>query len=492
MGAPHVAGAWALMKQQDPGATVATILAALQNTGAIIDDQRSSGVVTGMRRIKVDNALGPQLTAATFTLPSGGETLLAGTPTHVSWNTNYAPLLRYDMESGGGSWATSHGAGSLDWVLDTGNPHSGSYAWFASDPAAISDQYLTASIGPLTVPVNGQLSFRHSYITELDHDGGVVEISTDGLTWEDLGPLMTLKGYDTTIATGFGSPIGGRAAFSGNSGGYIETLADLSSYTGQAVHIRFRMTSDSAVSSLGWYVDDVALLESTASQVSYDLAHTENCTSNTSWTPIGTSAAGASNFAWTVPPTVGADHCLRIEGKAPGYINSPQVISAPFSVDLDSDGDRLSDTLETTVLGTNPNNVDSDNDGLVDGSGGVVPLAALPAGIDIDSDGFVDGEQDLGTDPTKSDSDGDGISDGDEIRLYGIDPTLSNLGDIGPRGSPDNVVSLGDLVVLTRLVTGVIQPTAPELILGDINSDAQLNSADILLLQQSILNDTPP
>jgi hypothetical protein len=99
---------------------------------------------------------------------------------------------------------------------------------------------------------------------------------------------------------------------------------------------------------------------------------------------------------------------------------------------------------------------------------------------------------DLGTDPADADSDDDGITDGDEVSLFGIDPTVSNVGDVGPRGSPDNLVNLGDLVVLIRLVMDVIQPTALESVLGDINSDGQLNVSDMLLLQQAILNGTSP
>ena len=137
--------------------------------------------------------------------------------------------------------------------------------------------------------------------------------------------------------------------------------------------------------------------------------------------------------------------------------------------DPDSDGDGLSDTLEIVSFGTDPNSVDTDSDGLADGAGGVVPLTALPSGVDIDGDGFVDGEQD-----------------------YGTNPTVSNVGDIGPRGRPDNLVNISDLLVLTRLVTGIIQPTTLESILGDINSDGQLNAGDLLLFQRSILNVVAP
>ncbi len=135
---------------------------------------------------------------------------------------------------------------------------------------------------------------------------------------------------------------------------------------------------------------------------------------------------------------------------------------------VDTDGDGLPDALEI-INGTNPNSVDSDGDGLVDGAGGVVDVNDYPGGIDIDGDSFVDGELDLGT-----------------------DPAVSNLGDVAPRNSPDNLIDLGDLLVLTRLVTGAILPSDLEKILGDINGDTQLNTPDILLLQKAVLNGTTP
>jgi hypothetical protein len=159
---------------------------------------------------------------------------------------------------------------------------------------------------------------------------------------------------------------------------------------------------------------------------------------------------------------------------------------------VDTDGDGLSDLVESTVLGTNPNDVDTDKDGLVDGNDGVVPLVTLPGGVDVNGDGFVDGEQALGTDPNNSDTDGDGVSDGDEVGVYGIDPTLSNAGDVGPRNNPDNQINVADIVVLSRLVLGEIQATAVELILADINRDGPINAADLLLLQTSIRIGTAP
>jgi subtilisin family serine protease len=57
MATPHAAGAWAVLKQQSPVANVGTVLAVLRDTGASVDDNRSDGTVTDMRRINVGLAL---------------------------------------------------------------------------------------------------------------------------------------------------------------------------------------------------------------------------------------------------------------------------------------------------------------------------------------------------------------------------------------------------------------------------------------------------
>ena len=60
MATPHVAGAWAVLKQADPGADVATILSALQTTGDPVAG-RCVGTPT-QRRIQIDLALGTRRT----------------------------------------------------------------------------------------------------------------------------------------------------------------------------------------------------------------------------------------------------------------------------------------------------------------------------------------------------------------------------------------------------------------------------------------------
>ncbi|NJN95732.1 MAG: S8 family serine peptidase [Anaerolineales bacterium] len=57
MAAPHVAGAWAVLKQQQPDASVTEILSILQQTGVSVNDDRPFGAVTELRRIHLGQAI---------------------------------------------------------------------------------------------------------------------------------------------------------------------------------------------------------------------------------------------------------------------------------------------------------------------------------------------------------------------------------------------------------------------------------------------------
>ena len=61
MAAPHVAGAWALLKEQNPSALVDFILNHLKQTGVTVNDTRPDGSVTGMKRINLGAAVPPAI-----------------------------------------------------------------------------------------------------------------------------------------------------------------------------------------------------------------------------------------------------------------------------------------------------------------------------------------------------------------------------------------------------------------------------------------------
>ena len=73
-------------------------------------------------------------------------------------------------------------------------------------------------------PLFTTLFFAHSYDLENGRDGAVVEISINGGAFTDIitaGGSFGFGGYNGTISTAFQSPIAGRPAWTGNSGGYI-------------------------------------------------------------------------------------------------------------------------------------------------------------------------------------------------------------------------------------------------------------------------------
>lgn len=88
----------------------------------------------------------------------------------------------------------------------------------------------------------------------------------------------------------------------------------------------------------------------------------------------------------------------------------------------DTDADGLTDEAEEKI-GTDPNNPDTDGDGLKDGEE-VNDYNTDPLKADTDGDGLKDGEEvkTHKTDPLKADTDGDGLRDGDEINKYKTNP----------------------------------------------------------------------
>ena len=101
-------------------------------------------------------------------------------------------------------------------------------AVFVDDPATISDKQL---VSPNIVSICDagavQVSFRNNFNFQDGFDGGVLEVSyDDGLTFQDVlavGGTFVLGGYNGTINSCCGNPLAGRQAWTGNSGGFIDT-----------------------------------------------------------------------------------------------------------------------------------------------------------------------------------------------------------------------------------------------------------------------------
>lgn len=89
----------------------------------------------------------------------------------------------------------------------------------------------------------------------------------------------------------------------------------------------------------------------------------------------------------------------------------------------DTDGDGLKDGAEVKQYGTDPRKVDTDGDGLSDGDE-VLKYKTNPLKVDTDGDGLSDYDEIMKykTDPLNADTDGDGLKDGEEINMFKTDP----------------------------------------------------------------------
>ena len=342
-------------------------------------------------------------------------------------------------------------------------PPAAESAWFASDPAVLSDQYL-AMANPVMLSGTSELQFWHDFNTENSYDGGVVEYSTDGgATWNDIGALITQNGYTGTISSSFSNPIGGRSAFEGTSSGYIQTLADLSSLAGQAFQVRFRMASDTSVAGTGWYVDDV-LIGATVT-----LASTGQATGGASDSVnlVATVVAGSANNS----PVLATNAGLSLAEGATALIGSAQL----QVTDADA-GDTLTYTVTSAPASGSLNLGSSFTQAQIDASG----LSYSQDGSEVTSDGF-----------TFTVSDGNGGTVGSTVFAITITPTndppvlaanagagVAEGGSVGI-GTASLEATDPDLPGDTLTYSVIAAPTAGSLNLGSSFTQAQIDASGL-------------
>ena len=168
-------------------------------------------------------------------------------------------------------WDVTSSYAPMTFISTNVNPDSGVNSMFAADlpncstlcPATDGGSTeLTSPQIPVTAAA-ATVTFRHKYNTEGGWDGGVLEISIAGGAFQDIitaGGTFLQNGYNGQLGVSTPNPLGGRSGWTGDSGGYITTVARLPvAARGQNVQLRWRFGADSngAPAGGGWNVDTI-------------------------------------------------------------------------------------------------------------------------------------------------------------------------------------------------------------------------------------------
>jgi uncharacterized repeat protein (TIGR01451 family) len=163
-------------------------------------------------------------------------------------------------------WTTTATGAQSNWVTSSSAADTAPNAAFTTGANAVGVNELVSPPINVSSPT-AQLSFRQNYNLQSSgssgRDGGVLEIKIGADAFADIlaaGGSFVSGGYIRAISTIHGNPLGGRQAWTGNSGGFITTVVNLpAAAAGQIVQLKWRCGTDNSTASVGWYVDTISI-----------------------------------------------------------------------------------------------------------------------------------------------------------------------------------------------------------------------------------------
>lgn len=175
-----------------------------------------------------------------------------------------------DAEAGLAQWTVAGTGGGANFAQVTTQAHSPANSFFVPDPDVVSDRTMTMT-NAVAVPAAAgtTLEFWLRYFNELNYDGTLLEYSLDGgTTWTDIlaaqGSVpadpnrFITGGYNATMNAA--SAWGARTSWHGDfSTAWLRSSVNLSAFAGTSAKFRFHFKSDSSVTRLGFWVDDIRL-----------------------------------------------------------------------------------------------------------------------------------------------------------------------------------------------------------------------------------------
>ncbi len=266
----------------EPGETVTFSIPLTNSTGKTATDVSLQIVGGGSANYGTMSGISNLMGSATYTIPSGANcggtasvtfnvtsslgpasftgTFLVGKPDATTTSENFDGVTAPALPTG---WTATSVSGGTNFVNSTTTPDTAPNAMFALDPTTVGGGTDLTSPFVSVTSAAATVSFKHNYATESGWDGGVLEISVAGAPFQDIltaGGSFTQNGYNGSLGAGANNPIANRAAWTGNSGGYITTTAQLPAVAiGKIVQLRWRFGADDNTAVTGWRVDTISL-----------------------------------------------------------------------------------------------------------------------------------------------------------------------------------------------------------------------------------------
>jgi hypothetical protein len=157
------------------------------------------------------------------------------------------------------------------FVTSVATPDTAPNDAFIPDQDGISDKVLDR-LNVTIQSANATMTFRNNFNSEVSGgvfwDGCVLEVSAPNISNGDflditdshVGGTITAGGYTGEISGDAENPLAGRLAWSGDSGGYINTAITLGpNLVGQTVTFRWRFGSDELTDAPGWRIDTIVI-----------------------------------------------------------------------------------------------------------------------------------------------------------------------------------------------------------------------------------------